>query len=190
MCVFNTNTKITSFEYDIIFTGGENICSKNCLGNGTCKSSICKCQAAFGGESCEVGISELQTNKELQIIIEPGSYKFFKVAKKNVLDSAALNFKLSSLSLKCYLVKDSSPNLPSSSNTLKLFPLESKGEEGVGFIPENEVPGFDGSEYEFLVLCKYPYYLYFKLCLMIMGLQSKPRLILCRRRAQPQKLFE
>lgn len=154
MCVFDINENMQEFQYDVLFTGGESVCSKNCLGNGTCEKSECKCQPAFGGESCEVGISELQLTKELEMIVDPGNYLFFKVAKGNVKNSASVNFKISSKNTKSYVVKDTSASLPSAQNTLKVISLESNGDSGVGFIPQDEIIGFDKDDYDFLIFSK------------------------------------
>lgn len=153
MCIFDTFSESQEFEYDLLFTGGESVCSKNCLGNGSCQNSACQCQTNFHGDTCEVGLFELNKEKQLQIVVDSGKYQYFKVAKEDVADAATLNFEVSSSKIKAYVMKDTASFLPTSINTLKVLEIEASGNTGVGFKPEEEVPQFSKEDYTYLIFC-------------------------------------
>lgn len=153
MCVFNTKDGNASFEYDMLFTGGDNVCPKNCSGSGSCNESSCECQTGFAGDFCETSLPELTTANPLEVFADPGVYNFFKVKKESVQDSSSISFKISSSTVNCYVSRDTATTLPTSFNSIKLFPLVSNGQGVVAFKPEDEIPGFADDNYEALVLC-------------------------------------
>lgn len=91
----------------------------------------------------------------MEITADPGEYNFFRIKKENLQDSSSIGFRISSKTVNCYVSKDNSPALPTSANSIKLFPLTSSGDDMVAFKPEEEIPGFDDQNYGYLVLCKF-----------------------------------
>lgn len=93
-CFLQKSPQIENIPIEIFIRKGENICPFDCSNSGSCVNNICKCDSNKIGAGCSIKAEELIPDQEIELNLEPSSYKFFFV--KNVESKKFLN------SFKCF----------------------------------------------------------------------------------------